>query len=104
MENFSIKTTPFAYEGKDSIKIHIEGELNIKNAKEIKQKLIAAMGEYERYEVNLENITALDVTGIQLLIGIKKAVGKDKIQLHLNINKEIETTLAYSGMQQLLSP
>lgn len=106
MENFSVKAIPFLSEGKDSIRIHLEGDLTIKNAKSIKKELEAKLGNNECLELNLEKVTALDITIIQLICSLKKLIHKRdlKMDLHLNIDQEIENIITYSGMIQLLNP
>lgn len=106
METYNINLSPFTSEGKSAVKVVIEGDLSIRNAQNLKEPLEAAFNKYDLFEVELQNITALDITSIQLMYSLKKAVrAKSKtMNLTLNVSEEIQNVLEYSGLTKILHP
>ena len=52
--------------------LHIEGDMTIYRAAELKQTLLASLEQAEELEVDLAAVTELDTAGVQLLILAKK--------------------------------
>lgn len=52
--------------------VHIENEMTIYNATEIKNQLITLLNETRELEINLANVVELDSAGVQLLMLAKK--------------------------------
>ncbi len=104
MESFSITLVPFVFEGKKNVKFILEGELTIKNAKEIRQSMDAAISEHEGFEVVLENVLSLDVTFLQLLYSMEKTIRSQQktMDLKMNLTAEIENILKYNGLEHML--
>ncbi len=63
--------------------IAVIGELTIRHAAELKEKLSGLMGRTERVEVNLAGITHMDLAGLQLLCSAYKASCKRRFDLSI---------------------
>ena len=53
--------------------LHIEGEMSIYRAAELKQVLLAALEQTRVLELDLSAVTELDTAGVQLLLMLKKS-------------------------------
>jgi anti-anti-sigma factor len=79
--------------------LHIEGEMTIYRAGELKQVLMDALNQTAAsIELNLSKVTALDASGVQLLLFAKRAaLAKNKV-MHL-----IERSPSVTEVFQLLN-
>jgi anti-anti-sigma factor len=63
--------------------LHLAGELDIRNASELKEVLREAQDAVERLALNLEGVTGVDVSALQLLCSVhRRAMKSDK---HLTV-------------------
>jgi anti-anti-sigma factor len=67
----------------DARALRIEGEMTIYRAAELKQVLLASLGEVDALEIDLSSVTEMDTAGVQLLIAAKKAAQAKQQELHL---------------------
>jgi anti-sigma B factor antagonist len=63
--------------------LHIEGELSIYRAAELKQALLAALEQCAELEIDLSAVTEIDTAGVQLLIAAKKTAQQKQKELRL---------------------
>jgi ABC-type transporter Mla MlaB component len=104
MENCNIKITTSIIEGKKSGQIVLEGDLSIRNANEIKQKIIKSLNEYECLKVVVQNVKDIDLSVFMILYAHKK---REKVKfLQLNPNNLVKdesykTNLCKSGLIEL---
>lgn len=63
--------------------LHIEGEMTIYRAAELKQTLLSALEQREVLEVDLSAVTELDTAGVQLLLLAKKTAQAGRRELRL---------------------
>jgi anti-anti-sigma regulatory factor len=89
---------------KTSGKIVLEGELTLNNAGEIKTKLYEAMKKYPLLKVSVRNITAIDLSGIQLLYSLSKTAEEMNRSVTFDIALLPETTALFqkAGFRSLL--
>jgi anti-anti-sigma regulatory factor len=63
----------------DGGQLHLQGDLTVDRAVEIKQALIDAMGNASRLHIVLDHITAIDLSALQLICAAhRSAVAADK--------------------------
>ncbi len=62
------------------------GELNIQYVAELKEALMDALGQVEQLALDLEQVTDIDLSGIQLLYSAFQTAQEDKKQLKLTDN------------------
>jgi anti-anti-sigma factor len=79
--------------------LHIEGDMTIYRAAELKQTLMEALNQATAsIEVNLSKVTALDAAGVQLLLFAKRAaLSKNKVM------RLIEKSSSVTEVFQLLN-
>jgi len=53
-------------------KVAIEGEFTIFTAQELREQLLAALGEGDEIEVDLARVTDMDSAGVQLMVAAKR--------------------------------
>lgn len=57
---------------KRKYRAHIDGEMTIYNAMELKEKLLPLLSDKRELELNLSNVTEIDSAGVQLLMLARK--------------------------------
>lgn len=63
--------------------LHVEGDMTIFRATELKETLLAALEMTNTLEVNLSGVTEFDTAGVQLLMLAKKAAQATEHELRL---------------------
>jgi len=82
-------------------KLNIEGDLTLKNIKEIKDKLIANTKAYKNLNIQVKKVDNLDITFIQLIISIKKSF--HKVLINTEIPDHAKGIISNSGLQKFLN-
>lgn len=62
--------------------LHIEGEMTIYRAAELKRELLAALDQASTLELDLSKVTDIDGAGIQLLILAMRTAREQGVALH----------------------
>lgn len=104
MKRTSISITAIPTDSQQ-VKILIEGELVIKNSKQIKDKLIAGLAQFQQVELELKNIQRIDLSALQLFLAMRKSGIKQGKQVNFNveITEYITSTLKAYGMVDLFN-
>jgi len=103
MENQSISiTTTSPHPG--TVRVLLEGQLVIKNAKNIKKELSAALSGSQHIILALKNIVRIDLAVAQLLIALQKSVARPEKSLSFDIelNDDIKSVMTHAGLGSLL--
>ncbi|MFC2138453.1 STAS domain-containing protein [Bacteroidota bacterium] len=82
-------------------KISIEGDLTLKNIKEIKEKLLNSTKTYKSLNIQVKKVDNLDITFIQLLIAVKKSF--KAVSINTEIPEHAEGIINNSGLQEYLN-
>ena len=69
--------------------ISFEGELNIYSASELKNKFLDLLDSHEQLIVELNNVTSIDTSGIQILIFLKREADLLKKKLILKSHNQV---------------
>jgi anti-sigma B factor antagonist len=64
--------------------LHIEGDMTIYNAAELKDELIKLVSQPGEHEIDLSGVGEMDSAGLQLLILAKREAARLKTILHFN--------------------
>ena len=102
MQNISITHLPKAGNGVTTL---IEGQLVISKAEELKQALEDLLNRYQSIEIELKNITRLDISALQLFVALyhsAKARQKD-LHFHVEENDYVTKILKHSGFQSFFN-
>lgn len=76
---------------KDKTYICLGGELTIHNVAVLRDGLLQVLGRNDRFEIDLEGVTALDLAGLQLLCSVhRSALAQGKT---LSLNKRLVPVL-----------
>jgi anti-anti-sigma regulatory factor len=104
MKKAHITTEALKPGDKTSGKILLEGELTLNNAGEIKTKLYEALKKYPLLKISVRNITAIDLSGIQLLYSLSKTAAEMKRSVTFEIALPPETAALFqkAGFGSLL--
>ena len=75
---------PIRVEAKDDLSLlHIEDEMTIYTAAQLKEGLLPHLATRVELEINLSHVSEIDSTGLQLLILIKREAARAGLTLHL---------------------
>ncbi len=85
--------------GKKSATVTITEEISLNNAEQFKENFQKLIDENESISINLKNINAIDLPGIQLLYSVLKTGKKQKkeIKIDLQVTGEIEAIMEHAG-------
>jgi anti-anti-sigma regulatory factor len=88
---------------KKSVHIILEGSLIVGSLSTIKEELTAAISHYSTIQVTVTNVTAIDLTGIQLLFAIKKSseLLHKKLSFSIELPDEINKIISLAGFHNL---
>ena len=90
---------------KEKAKILIQNVLTIDNTEGVRQKLLSGLPKYKSIDVELENITSLDLCGLQLIIGLKKHCNKNQIDfsIHYDVSDDLNQLMENCGLLTIMS-
>ncbi|MBF0545021.1 MAG: STAS domain-containing protein [Candidatus Riflebacteria bacterium] len=86
----------------DSWKLEFTGELVLSQANEIKKILLEALGKYENLVIDLSQVSALDVSFLQLLCSMhKSAIKAGKIvKLDSKMSQIVREVISLAGFER----
>lgn len=101
---FSITFTPSKRKKVKKVNITLEGEIGITTVAEIKPLLEDCIAEHDVIDLNLKNISAIDLTGIQLLflLSQKNPESRASVTIDSELNKEDLDVMKTAGFHQLI--
>ncbi len=85
----------------DEGNISIEGDLTIRNIKEIKDTLVTSTKPYKSLSIRIKKVENLDITFVQLLIAIKKSF--KTVTINTEIPQHVQGIISKSGLKEFLS-
>jgi anti-anti-sigma factor len=88
----------------NNLTISLEGELTLNNATAIRNQLIEALGKCDSLQLKLNQVTSIDLSGIQLLHSLNKTCqysGKN-LAIEISLDRELELLIARTGFESLL--
>jgi hypothetical protein len=91
------------YNKKKSIRILLEGNLIVGSLHTIKEELTTAISRYTNIHVIVKHVTAIDLTGIQLLFAIKRSSETlhKKLSFDIELPDELNTIISQAGFHNL---
>ena len=92
-------------QGKAMFTLRLEGEINIESASELKDLLLQALASGRKLRFNLQNVTRLDVTTVQLLWVAQREAAASGLELRLHgpMPDEIAVALDEVGFSEFLA-
>ncbi|MBN2520128.1 MAG: STAS domain-containing protein [Bacteroidales bacterium] len=80
--------------------ITLEGDLSLKNIKEIKEKIQKGILKFDQLEIHIKNVENIDVTLIQLLISVNQTKKLSKV--NITIKEQMQNMLETAGIYNFL--
>jgi hypothetical protein len=96
MQNFKVTTSSDAKSRE--LKITFEGDLNLQNARRIKNALQEVSTGFESIEISGKEITAIDLSFVQNIEAFKKSEAGKKIKTILVLPYDMKTLLGNAGI------
>jgi len=99
MENKSFTVKKTKKGGKRNATVIITEEISLNNAAQFKEKMQKLIAENEVISVDMKNIHAIDLPGIQLLYSALKTGKKQQkeIKVDLQVTGELEAIIEHAG-------
>ena len=99
--NFRMKSPK---KGDKNVTIFLGGDLGVNNLKDVIQNLRTAEKEYEKLEVNVNDVSVCDLATIQMLISFKNTciAHKKKINFNIDLSKDTLELLEISGLTNII--
>lgn len=103
MKNIDIK-----YTGKGKSKkaiIQINNECSVHNIENLYNKLKIEVEKTNFSEIELQNISNIDLAGIQFLLVLKRKISErnPEIKIRMNLNEEMNLLINRSGLNNILN-
>lgn len=88
----------------DQIKIVITESLSIENSNVIKEKISNKLKKVKSIDLELENITTLDVSGVQLLVALKLYCNANNIECnsHIHLSDDVQQLMDTCGITKII--
>lgn len=80
----------------------VTGELTLTNTPDIKQLLVNQFDKYKTIEVNLNSMTSIDLSGVQLIYALKQSK-PDSFVLNCQINEDYLPIFKHNGFDKILN-
>lgn len=98
-------TVSISKKGKGIAGISVKGELTIKSAEELKQKLTDVPDEFNILDLEITDISAIDLSGIQIIEGFKKTIlnKKKRFTLVTKLPDELDMLISRAGIKTILT-
>lgn len=103
-ENTNIKIKPSKKKGEKKVNIVLEKELTIFSIEQMHNKIIDAVKKYDEIELNLKNITNMDLTFVQLFFSIEQTAKKLKKKFTINsdLSDDVKSLFENSDLIKVL--
>jgi len=90
--------------GETQAKIFLAGNLGISNLEKIVEKFKELEKDYDEIEINLNDVSVMDLATIQLLLSMKKSCLKHKKKINFNIDlpNDIKTLIETTGFATII--
>jgi len=81
-----------------------EGDISIFNSVEIQKKIRKLNLKARTVQITLRNIDSLDLSGIQILLSLKKSFAENQARLNIvsGLSDKTTTLLRHTGFEQIL--
>lgn len=88
---------------KKSVQIMLEGSLVVGSLHTVKEELIMAINHYPAIQVTVKNVTAIDLTAVQLLFSIRKSseLLHKKLSFSIELPDELSKIISRAGFHNL---
>ena len=99
-ESFSVITNS---DNSKNIQVVLEGQLVIRNAKEIKRELLLALANPLSLELIFRNVIKVDVAVLQLLIALQKSAARlqKKVSFDFETTGYLKSIMHNSGLEKV---
>jgi anti-anti-sigma factor len=86
--------------------VHLEGEIDIAGAAELKKLLLQALASGKQLRIDLEHATELDITALQLLLAAEREAHRSNLGFGLagRLPEEISAAAMDAGFAKFLVP
>jgi anti-anti-sigma regulatory factor len=90
---------------KEKAKIVIKNVLTIDNTESVRKKILTGLHKYKSIDVQLDNITSLDLGGLQLIIGLKNYCNSNQVDFSIQygISDELNQLMENCGLTTIMS-
>ena len=104
MERKSVTINTRKQRGGKGVTLTLKGELDLKNAHEIKQKIQASLNSCNQLVINMDKIKSFDLSGLQLLYSVLQtsSASNKNVIMKINLTEDLKTLTSRAGFDQLI--
>src|SRR5687767_1913326 len=104
MKKVNIHTSPMQIDDTTIGEVLMEGELTLRNVSAMQRRLLEALQKHQALKISVRNVTAIDLSCIQLLYSAIKTSEEMKKHLDMDIHlpAEFESLLTKAGFESLI--
>jgi anti-anti-sigma regulatory factor len=104
MKKVNIHTSPTRIDGATTGEVLMEGDLTLRNVSAIQSRLLEALQNHQALKISVQNVTAIDLSCIQLLYSAIKTSGEMKklVDMDIHLPAEFESLLTKAGFESLI--
>lgn len=105
LKGFTIRKEPLSEFGPRALKLVLEGDLYLQNAHAIWTQLLREVENCPHLQIDVENVTDLDLSAIQMLVAIEKdfTARGHKMSMHFDLPYELKALLENAGMESIIN-
>lgn len=103
--NKNIQIKPSKKKGENKVSIILKNELTIFSIEQLQSKIIETVKKYDEIEFNLNDISNMDLTFIQLFYSIKRTADKQKKKVSFtdNLADDVKSLFINSDLYKVLN-
>ncbi len=103
--NKNIQIKPSKKKGEKKVSIVLKNELTIFSIEQLQSKIIDTVKKYDEIEFNLNEVSNMDLTFIQLFFSVKITADsqKKKVRFNENLSDDIKTLFINSDLYKVLN-
>jgi anti-anti-sigma regulatory factor len=104
MKKVNIHTSPMQIDDTTIGEVFMEGDLTVRNVSAIQSKLLEALQNHQAAKISVQNVTAIDLSCIQLLYSAIKTSEEMKkhVDMDIQLPAEFESLLTKAGFESLI--
>jgi len=102
--NTIIKITP-KKPAKSGNTFHLKGELTVANATYIKEEMMAALQKYTLLKLQVDEVSRLDLSVLQLIYAFQRAARSEgkQVELLISLPDEVDQQVRLSGLESMFN-
>lgn len=95
---------PSRKKGENKVTITFSNELTVNNVEDLTDELRSSLGEYDETTIKINNISNIDLAGLQLILSLKKHIEESnrKVNLDFDLTEDSAQIINNAGFKSII--